>query len=332
MKRGFVRRIVPVLMALVVLEGFGVVATAPASPPCVHRLLVLSAVPGEMDRIISSAHLERTVTIDGRNFWVGDLRGNKVVMALTGVGLVHAEHSTRTALAYFRCGSGTAIDGIVFSGTSGGRGNIGDVAVPDRWTLDEKVWYATDPEMLGVARAAIRAGIKLDRKVPLGDALCLGLDPDIVRTITMPAQPKITSGGNGKSADPFGGRAFPCVPGSGDVFGCQPCRAPHKSAPYLKRLVPTAAPFIDPNFFFGYFQNPPPSTTTFAAEDMESAAVAIVATEHGIPFIAFRAQSDGKGDPLMLPGFPFQFFVYRQIAADNAGIVALAFLRAWANR
>ena len=58
--------------------------------------------------------------------------------------------------------------------------------------------------------------------------------------------------------------------------------------------------------------------------------MAKVAARSGVPFIAFRSLSDGKGDPLMLPGFPFQFFVYRQLAADNAATMALAFLKAWA--
>ena len=32
----------------------------------------------------------------------------------------------------------------------------------------------------------------------------------------------------------------------------------------------------------------------------------------------------------MLPGFPSQFFVYKQLAADNAAAVTLAFVDAWA--
>ncbi|MCA1833262.1 MAG: hypothetical protein LC750_11155 [Actinobacteria bacterium] len=63
--------------------------------------------------------------------------------------------------------------------------------------------------------------------------------------------------------------------------------------------------------------------------DMETAAVAQVANANTIPFIAFRALSDGLGDPLHLPGFPFQFFYYRQLAADNAAEMTLAFLQAW---
>ena len=67
------------------------------------------------------------------------------------------------------------------------------------------------------------------------------------------------------------------------------------------------------------------------ANDMETAAVAQVAKANNTPFLAFRALSDGLGDRLHLPGFPFQFFFYYQLAADNAAKVTLAFLRAWAH-
>jgi hypothetical protein len=49
-----------------------------------------------------------------------------------------------------------------------------------------------------------------------------------------------------------------------------------------------------------------------------------------VPFLGIRAVSDGQGDPLHLPGFPFQFFVYRQLAGNNAAAVTVAFLRTWA--
>jgi hypothetical protein len=39
--------------------------------------------------------------------------------------------------------------------------------------------------------------------------------------------------------------------------------------------------------------------------------------------------SDGPGDPLNLPGYPFTFFVYKRIAADNAAIVTEVFLQQW---
>ena len=297
------------------------------------RLLVLSAYPAEIDKLLNEAAISVTdsVVIDGRSFFVGSLMGNDVVMALTGIGLVNAERTTRTAIDNFRCGSETAISGIVFSGVAGGATFIGDVTVPDRWTIDDgATWMPVDPAMLATVQAIEDAGtVELADMVPLGDPACVGIDPLLIRTITMPNAPQFIVGGNGKSADSFGGRAFPCIPGGGNVFGCEPCRTPVPTLPDPVRFAQAALPFADPDFFTGYFRSPTPPTTEYTAEDMETAAVAVVATEQGIPFIAFRSMSDGMGDPLNLPGFPFQFFVYQQLAAENAAIVSLAFLEAW---
>jgi nucleoside phosphorylase len=323
------RRFLPIALAVAALTT---PATAPARPGherCVPRLLVLSAYPGEIDHLITQAHITKTVVIEGRSFYVGTLRRNNVVMALAGIGLVNAGTTAQNAIDHFACGRKPGITGVVFSGVSGGRTYIGDVTIPKRWSIDDgATWFNADSGMYSVATAAA-AGVRLTNKVPLGDVVCIGLDPDLIEAITLPHQPEIIAGGDGKSADPFGGRAFPCIPGGGDVFGCRPCRAPSFEPPDLARFATGIIPFIDPNFFLDYFQSPTPSTTTWDAEDMETAAVARVATQHGLPFIAFRALSDGLGDPLNLPGFPFQFFVYRQIAANNAAAVALAFLDAW---
>jgi hypothetical protein len=56
-------------------------------------------------------------------------------------------------------------------------------------------------------------------------------------------------------------------------------------------------------------------------EDMESAAVARVATRRRVPFLAVRSASDGGGDPLGDRGFPAQFFDYYRIATHNAATV-----------
>ena len=322
------RRLLPWVLAIAAVVPF-TPSRAASERRCTPRLLVLSAFPGEIDHLITQARIDHSVVVDGRTFYVGSLRGNDVVMALTGIGLVNADHTTRLALEHFVCGHRLGISGIVFSGVSGGTTYIGDVTIPQRWTLDEKTWFTTDPSMYTTATGAA-ASVKLMKSVPLGDVACIGLDPDLIQTITLPHQPEIRPGGDGMSTDPFGGRAFPCVPGGGDVFGCRPCRAPGFAPPDVARFVTGAVPFLDPNFFLGYFQSPTPSTGSHAADDMETAAVARLANQNAIPFIAFRALSDGLGDPLMLPGFPFQFFIYRQIAANNAAATALAFLRAWA--
>ncbi|OBK46883.1 hypothetical protein A5655_09090 [Mycobacterium sp. 1081908.1] len=68
----------------------------------------------------------------------------------------------------------------------------------------------------------------------------------------------------------------------------------------------------------------------FDATDNETAAVQAVADAHGTPFLGIRGISDGAGDPLRLPGFPFEFFFYKQIAAENAARVTATFLQSWA--
>jgi hypothetical protein len=59
---------------------------------------------------------------------------------------------------------------------------------------------------------------------------------------------------------------------------------------------------------------------------METAAVAAVAAELNIPFLAMRAVSDGAGDPKGDRGFPAQFFDYYRLSAHNAAIVTRAVL------
>src|SRR5438094_875720 len=113
----------------------------------------------------------------------------------------------------------------------------------------------------------------------------------------------IVAGGEGQSEDPFGGSAFACMPGGGQVFGCD-------EALFTTPLVLPAAVVPD-------------------ATDMETAAVARVARDAGVPYVGFRGVSDGGGDPLGLPGFPAQFFAYYRLSADNAAATATAFLAAW---
>jgi len=324
----FARRILPIALGLALVGPF---APSPAatSPTCIHRLLVLSAFPGEIDHLLAKTSITSVVNPSGRTFYLGTLGGNNVALALTGIGIVNADTTTRTALGYFRCQGILTIDGIVFSGVSGGRTFIGDVTIPTQWTLDGGGTYPVDQTMYDTAVAA-SSTVKLGDQVPLGDLACVGLDPDLVEAIRLPHQPVIIAGGQGHTADPFGGREFPCIPGGGDVFGCRPCRAPDFRLHAL-RFLRDAPAFVDPNFFLDYLKSPTPSTATYDAEDMETASVARVAHANGLPFIAFRALSDGQGDPLKLPGFPFQFFIYRQIAANNAAATAYAFLVAWAH-
>ena len=74
------------------------------------------------------------------------------------------------------------------------------------------------------------------------------------------------------------------------------------------------------------------SDPAFDATDMETAAAQAVVDTYGVPFVGIRGITDGHGDPLHLPGFPFQFFYYKRVAAKNAARVTAAFLQSWTGR
>jgi nucleoside phosphorylase len=323
-------RRLPILVLVAVSLAFLPAGAASRTQACHQKVLVLSAFPTEIGPALAAMKVSKTVVIDGRAFFLGNLKGNDAVLALTGIGLKNADHTTRMAFDNFGCGR-NGFSAIVFSGVSGGQTYIGDVTIPAKWTLDDgKTVYPADPRMLAVATTSSKTAA-LRQNAAIGDCACLGLvDPDSGPTIAMPHKPQVIIGGKGRSSDPFIGNAFPCIPGGGDVFGCQPCKAQGVAASDIPRFVQGAAPFLTPTFFTNYFSNPSTTPPGYDADDMETAAVARVAAQKHVPFIAFRALSDGLGDPLHLPGFPFQFFIYRQISADNAGAVELAFLTAWA--
>jgi len=208
------------------------------------------------------------------------------VLVRTGIGLVNAATTTRAVLDRFQ------VSAIVFSGVAGSRLDIGDVVAPAEWS-DRTESFPVGAPLLAVAQTLASPPVPLERCTPVppdppGPLVCLDHPPRIV------------AGGSGESADPFGGRAFPCTPGGGPIFGCEALRA--------RPLVSDALP---PD-----------------AMDMETAAVARVAGDAGVPYIAFRGVSDGSGDPLGLPGFPAQFFAYYRLAAENAAAVTTAFLAA----
>jgi len=115
------------------------------------------------------------------------------------------------------------------------------------------------------------------------------------------------------------------VPGGGDVLGCAPCLIQEQAQRDAPAAVDGAATFVDPAFFAGY-SSPVEDSKKYVVEDEETAAVAVQAAAKHVPFLGIRAVSDGAGDPLGLPGFPVQFFYYRQLAADNAARFTLALL------
>lgn len=256
---------------------------------------IMSAFPAELEPVIALANVDETIVVDGRTYYLGTLSGARVVMVLAGIGLVNAEHTTRTLLDRFE------VKTIVFSGVAGSRQNIGDVVVPAHWS-DTTAVFDADPALLALVQPLAAPAVPLEECTfhpvePPGDMVCLGRTPQIV------------VGGDGESTDPFNGGPLACNPTQNPVaiFGCE----------------------VRPAAVARAGANAGADPSTLDAQDMETAAMARVATAAGVPFIAFRGVSDGPGDPLNLGGFPNQFFEYYQIAADNAAATVAAFLSAW---
>jgi nucleoside phosphorylase len=273
-----------------------------------QRTLVLTAFPAEADAMLSHATLDPNpvVVAERRHFYLGLVRGRKVIVAMTGIGMVNATKTTETALARFA----SSVDAAVFSGVAGGGGRTGiaDVTVPARWTLDNgTTFHPVDPSMLAAAE---------------------NLSVALKRVRAMRHEPLLVCGGDGCSYDNNNGQAFPSIPHGGGVFGCQPRKAPDRSFFYTGNFFQAAWPWLK-NGLISNAHIVSSADPAFDATDSETAAAQAVADAHGVPFLGIRGISDGPGDPLHLPGFPFQFFVYNRVAATNAARVTAAFLQRW---
>jgi nucleoside phosphorylase len=261
---------------------------------------VLSAFPAELAPHVARATIDDTIVIEGRVFRVGVLEGVPVVLALTGIGLVNAAATTRKLLERFD------VRGVVVSAVAGSsRLQIGDVAVPAVWAAKDGTACMVHQEWLELADEIAAPGtVSLER--------CTLVPSASEEPVCLPREPAVVVGGVGQSSDPFHGKPFPCRPGGGDVFGCDvdsvaagsTARAGHHAIGALASADPEAP----------------------AVNDMETAAIACEAAARGVPFIAFRAVSDGPGDPLGLPGFLEQFSAYYRLAARNAAAATVTFL------
>lgn len=296
------------------------------------RTLVLTAFPAEADAILARTTLDENpvVVVDGRHYYLGTLGGKKVIVAMTGIGMENAADTTETALTHFTPESGVSIDAVVFAGVAGGSGRtqIGDVAVPAQWTSDDgATWHPVDPEMLAAADEVM---VDLQSTDTIADPSCRICGPlSRLRLVNLDCEPQLYVGGDGSSDDNNNGAAFPSIPLGGAIFGPQPLAAPDFSPLFTGNFFRAAGPFL----IRGVLSNITGFLTATAppvdAVDQETAAAQQVADAHGVPFLGIRGMSDGPGDPLHLPGYPFTFFVYKQLAADNAAIVTEEFLQSW---
>jgi adenosylhomocysteine nucleosidase len=325
-----------VLLRILALVGAVVAALPTAAAPkcsgdCAPRIGVVSAFGAEADVLIAETQSRRTETIAGQRFTTGVLRGNRVVIVLSGVSMVNAAMTTQRLVDHFN------IERLVLSGIAGGidpARRIGDVVVPESWAMPMEVYWNHDDSLPGPCGAP-------------GDVACLGLrlaKPEghalssyrglVVR------ENHVTSAQSGAGGEfVFDYRADPAM-----------LAVTRSLAPALERCGPKAksASGVDPKLCVAaqpevVVGGRGVSGTAFVADaayrtylseqlhaqcvDMETAALAHVARANGVPFIAFRSLSDLAG----AEGFNADVAALfaSGLAERNAAAVTLAFLAAW---
>lgn len=265
---------------------------------------VVTAMPSEAGAVLESATIDEVREIEGRWFRLGRIGRTRVVVAMTGVGIANARATARTMLHSFD------LAGVVVSGVAAGRRGVGVVAVPAAWRARDGTLAPCEGAWLSLARAGVAAGrVALERctEIP-GTAPLPGVRPG--DRVCLAATPGVLVGGIGESGDEASGAIAECVPGGDDVFACD------------EQAPPPAPPSIGAAATASLLEA---GATEVVASDMETAAVAAEAVATGVPFIAFRASSDGPGDPLGLDGF-LEFFAWYRLAARNAAAAATVFL------
>jgi adenosylhomocysteine nucleosidase len=275
------------------------------------RISVESAFDAELANLLSEADIQQDYVLDGVSYHIGTLRGNNVVMFLTGTSMVNASMTTERALDNFN------IERIVFSGIAGGVNpdlNIGDVVVPERYAEYLESYLAREVNGAFTPPAWFTPEFKNYGMIFPSSVSVIDLagEPDsYVEQFWFPADPEMFAVAQTLSVD---------------LDQCTPENVCLTNDPVL--VVGgngvSGQSFVDNAEFRAYVWE------TFGANvlEMETASVAQVAASHHVPYLAFRSLSDLAGGG---PG-ENEIGVFFQLAADNSAKVLLAFLDEWSKQ
>lgn len=276
------------------------------------RLAVMSAYEPEWQVLLETIEVEETFNINGYDYTIGKLAGNDVVLFLTGVSMINATMTTQIVIDRFN------ITGIVFSGIAGGVNpelNIGDVTVAEQWGQYQEMLYGREnpdgtfltPEWAETPFPAYgymfpqNVEVRTAEKPEIEYRFWFAVDEAMLETARSIA----------------------------DGVELATCGADNVCLSHDPKLViggngVSGQTFVDNAAFREW------TFDTFQAQvlDMETAAVAMVAYQNSVPFIAFRSLSDLAGGG---PG-ENEIGTFFQIASDNSAKVMLAFLEAWSMR
>ena len=331
------------LLSLLLAHGLASAAPRVCLSECTPRIGIVSAFGEEAAILVKETRGARTWTINGNRYTTGTLRGNRVVIVLSGVSMINAAMTTQTLIDHFR------IERLVMSGISGGidpAHRVGDVLVPETWAMPMEVYWHHDSSLPAPCGAP-------------GELSCLGLrlatvDGRAVAPFTLPG---------GAATGLFVRENHATRPGGAPegeyVFDYRVDAAmlavAREIAPKLASCGPKAkraagdAP--DPKLCVGsqpriVVGGRGVSGTAFLANaayrrylfeelraqtvDMETASLAHVAHVNGIPYIAFRSLSDLAGAQEFNADVGALFA--SGLAEANESAVTLAFLAGWSER
>jgi len=323
------------------------VAVKPAClSECTPRIGIVSAFGQEAAVLVAQTRAPRTWVINGNRFTTGMLRGEPVVIVLSGVSMVNSAMVTQLMVDHFR------VSRLVMSGIAGGvdpAHHIGDVMIPDRWAMPLEVFWNRDnvlPATCGKEADVSCLGLKLatiDGKpvppfylatpaAPMPSGLFMR-ENFVMTAANAPggefrfdypvdaAMLAVAGGGRPGRAR----RGPPAVKAPGAEPDPALCV---KTMPQLVvggRGVSGSAFLANPQYRRYLFEH-----LQAQVFEMETAALAHVAYANGVPYIAFRSLSDLAGAEEFDADAVALFA--SGLAETNEAAVTLAFLDGWHRR
>jgi len=326
------------------LAGAALISSASAAPvaqkhcltECKPRIGIVSAFGAEADILLEQTQKKRDWLINGNRFTTGELRGNPVVIVLSGVSVVNATMVTQLMMDHFH------VERLLMSGIAGGvnpANHVGDVTVPESWAMPMEVYWNGDgtlPSPCGAAGDTSCLGVKLasengkprpDFKIdtpngPVSSGLFMR-DNFVMNATNAPqgefrfefhADPEMLA--LARNLKPALAKCGPKNPSL--------CVSVQPELRVGGRGVSGSAFLANPGYRSYLFDN-----LQAQVVDMETGAFAQVAYANRVPFIAFRSLSDLAG------GNDFKdvgAFFGSGLAETNEANVTLAFLEAWSSR
>jgi adenosylhomocysteine nucleosidase len=294
-----------VLLVTLLLAG-GRVAEAAETLDTTPRTAVISAFQPELTTLRAELRGGKDYDIDGVIFTTGTLEEKPVLLFLSGVGMINAAMTTQLALDRF------TVQRVVFSGIAGGVNpalTIGDVVVPASWGEYLEAVFArqTGKESYQLPSFADRSYANFGMIFPQPEQIAEGSKPPEERFWF--------------SVDP---ELLALATTAARTTDLKRCTAAGKCLDQKPKIIVgghgvSGQAFVDNKSFRNYVWK----TFNAQALDMESAAVAHVATVNHTDFIIFRSLSDLAGGG---PG-ENEIGTFFQLASDNSASVVLAFLK-----